>query len=245
MPLSPNCAVKFWRKISGLRLIGQIVFCAALWVPWLPHPEYLGDHLFWPVLLAGVLFCGFICPLGHIQEWLYFLGRKLKFPRFELPAFLQKYAQYTRYILAIVSFLGVSFSLLNARYYFHHNLAMGMLSQTISIILSIILLSSLFIARPFCNYFCLKGALDGALSIFRLISIRRDETKCTHCQLCRQACQMHIKVDEINFLRHPHCLNCLQCLKACPQGCLKYDVLRGWRDVWKNLPKIIHHHNRS
>ena len=198
----------------------------ALVIPWLPHPDFLGEHLVFPVILAGVIFCGFICPLGSVQEWLHLLGRKLRLPCCKTPPLLQRYAQFIRYVLAVLSFTGISLAVLNLRYYFHQNVMLGMLSKTSSILLALFLLASLFFPRPFCNYFCLKGALDGALSFIRLVSIRRHADKCIHCHRCAQVCPMHIEVEKIHFLRHPNCINCLQCLKVCPQDCLHYDIVR-------------------
>ena len=217
---------KLLSSATVVRLICQGLFVMALVVPWLPHPDFLGEHLVLPVIMAGVIFCGFICPLGTVQEWLYLGGRKLHLPCFKTPPLVQQYAQFIRYVLAVLSFTGVSFAILNLRYYLHQNVVLGMLSKTSSILLALFLVASLFFPRPFCNYFCLKGAIDGALSFFRFVSIRRNNDKCLRCHRCTQICPMHIAVERINFLRHPNCINCLQCLKACPTGCLSYDFTR-------------------
>ena len=217
---------KLLKAISHLRILLQIIFFIALVAPWLPHPDFLGEHLILPVILAGVLFCGFVCPLGSVQEWLFILGRKMHLPAFKTPLFIQRYVQFIRYVLAVLSFTGISFLVLNLRYYFHQNVILGMLNLASSILLALFFLASLFFPRPFCNYFCLKGAIDGALSMLRFISIQRNKSRCTACHRCTQACPMHIEVEKANFLRHPNCINCLQCLKACPQTCLHYDIVR-------------------
>lgn len=88
------------------------------------------------------------------------------------------------------------------------------------------LVASLFIDRPFCNYFCGKGASLGVWSVLRPFGIARDENKCVHCHLCDKVCPMNIPVENTNFVRHPNCINCMQCVSKCPKDCIKFNLMK-------------------
>ena len=214
--------MKKW--IQPLRLIIQACFMAGLFLP-LIHPETVASHLFWTVLVIGVFFCGWICPLGAIQDWLGWIAKICKLPRFKMPRKVQKYLQLSRYIFLGLMFFGIGFSFLNARFYFQDNLIHNMLSWTSGITLTFFLIVSLFIERPFCNYFCMKGAADGLMSSMRLISIKRNSKTCIHCHLCNKVCPMNVPVESTNFVRHPNCINCMQCLSVCPKNCIKFNLM--------------------
>ena len=214
--------MKKW--IQPLRLITQACFMAGLFLP-LIHPETMAGYLFWTVLAVGVFFCGWVCPFGTIQDWLGWIARKCKLPRFKMPWKVQKYLQLSRYIFLGLMFFGITFSFSNTRFYFQDNLVHNMLSWISGITLAVFLIASLFFDRPFCNYFCMKGAADGLMSMIRPLSIRHDRKACIHCHLCNKLCPMNIPVESATFVRHPNCINCMQCVCKCPKDCLKYKLM--------------------
>ena len=197
---------------------------AGLFLP-LIHPETIAYYLFWTVLVVGVFFCGWVCPFGTAQEWIGMLARKCKLPCFRIPWKIQKYLQLSRYIFLGLMFLGITFSFSNARFYFQDNFFHNMLSWTSGITLAIFLIISLFFERPFCNYFCMKGAADGLMSAVRPISIKRNNKTCVHCHLCDKVCPMNVPVESTNFVRHPNCINCMKCLSVCPKNCIKFNLM--------------------
>ena len=211
--------------LQPLRFVTQACFMAGLFLP-LIHPETMANWLFWTVLAVGVFFCGWVCPFGAIQDWLGWIAKKCKFPHYKMPCKVQKYLQFSRYIFLGLMFAGVTFSFLNARFYFQDNLIHNMLSITSAITLVIFLLISMFFDRPFCNYFCMKGAADGLMSIIRPVSVSRDAQSCVHCHLCDKVCPMNIPVESINFVRHPNCINCMQCVSKCPRDCIKFKLMK-------------------
>ncbi len=214
------------KLLQHVRFIVQACFLAGLVVPWLPHSETAAKLVFWSVLITGVFFCGWICPFGTAQEWLGWIARKLKLPHVQIPWRLQKYLQFLRYVIAgLVFFVGVNYAFLNARFYFNDNLFHGMLAWTSRLILFLFLLLGLFVDRPFCNYFCMKGAVDGMMSVVRPLSIKREEKKCIHCHLCDKICPMNVRVESVCFVRHPNCINCMKCICVCPKHCVKYGLM--------------------
>lgn len=223
----------FRKWIQPLRFVVQTCFMAGLTIPLLPHAESVDAWLFWTVPVVGVFFCGWACPFGTAQEWLAWIARKLRLPRFQIPWKFQKYLQVSRYIWAALIFLlGVHYAFLNARFYFNNNLFNNMLTWTSGLTLAAFLLICLFIDRPFCNYFCMKGATEGLMSIVRPISIKRDNTTCVHCHMCDKICPMNVRVEHTNFVRHPNCINCMKCIEVCPEKCLALRLMQ-FKKKWK------------
>ena len=213
------------KALQILRLIVQIVFMLGLFWSLVPHSDIVGQKLFLSIFFMGVFFCGWVCPFGTLQEMLAKLGRCLRLPRYQMPKSIQKYLQFSRYFFYGATLFGISITWLNARSAFTHRLFIGTLTTSVSIVLILFLILSLFMDRPFCNYFCTKGAFYGLLSPLRLFSIRRNESCCIHCHLCDKKCPMNIAIEKTRFVRHPNCINCFQCMSVCPKKCLSYRLL--------------------
>jgi polyferredoxin len=178
-------------------------------------------------LAFGPVFCGWVCPLGTVQEWVSALGRKLFRKRFNhfVPEKLDRILRYARYlVLAWVVYMTAAtgtlifsaydpyFALFN---FWTSEIAVGGL-----IILGITLLLSLFIERPWCKYACPYGALIGISNLFRIFSIHRNPPTCTNCGACSIRCPMNIPVDKKTIIRDHQCISCLECTSeaVCPEA---------------------------
>ena len=173
-------------------------------------------------LVVGVLLCGWVCPLGSIQDWLFWFGRKLKLPVLRMPAGVQRYLQLTRYALYLLTLLNITVNCLHGTRHVGKLLRGDMVGAAALGVLIAFLLVSLFFKRPFCNYACVGGVRRGLLSVLRLVGIRRDEDTCVHCNQCTTACPMNIDVANQTFVRHPNCIGCLTCLTTCPKQALTF-----------------------
>jgi polyferredoxin len=207
--------------IQPARILVQLIFFGICLLG-IVSSKQVSDWLLPTTLLVGVLFCGWICPLGTLQDWAYKLGRKLKLPLFRMPYKVQRYLQLSRYILYFMLTLGVAFTVLQGT----KNLSALMKGKEIAlaslIVLIIFVLAGLFFNRPFCNYICTGGARRGLWSVIRIIGIRRDTSRCINCKLCSKSCPMNIDVANTDFVRHPNCIGCMSCLSACPRKCISF-----------------------
>ena len=184
-------------------------------------------------LLVGVFFCGWVCPLGSAQDWMWKLGRQLRLPQLHVPSALQRYLQLSRYIFYFLAATwSISFALLKGPHNFNR-LLHGDILTVASGVIGLFLLISLFIKRPFCNYFCTGGARQGLWSVLRIFSIKRDTAKCGGCKQCNRACPMNIDVANTDFVRHPNCIGCMSCIAACRKNCLKYGIMPALSDKKK------------
>lgn len=207
--------------IQSARILVQLIFFGICLLG-IVSSKQVSDWLLPTTLLVGVLFCGWICPLGTLQDWAYKLGRKLKLPLFRMPYKVQRYLQLSRYILYFLLTLGVTFTVLQGT----KNLSALMKGKEIAlaslIVLIIFVLVGIFFNRPFCNYICTGGARRGLWSVIRIIGIRRDTSRCINCKLCSKSCPMNIDVANTDFVRHPNCIGCMSCLSACPKNCISF-----------------------
>lgn len=176
-------------------------------------------------VLFGPVFCGWVCPLGTVQEWVGKLGRKLFKRRYNhfLPAKLDSILRYARYlILAWVVYLtAATGQLIFAEYdpYFAlFNLWSDELALSGVLILAATLGLSLFVERPWCKYACPYGAFLGVFNLFRLFGIRRNESTCKADGACSILCPMNIPVDTQTVVRDHQCISCLECTSeaVCP-----------------------------
>lgn len=180
-------------------------------------------------LLGGAWFCGWLCPLGFVQEWLGKLGRLLRLPRIRFPRRVSRWLNLTRFILLGLSFLGIS-SVLLVQSPFGSFMGvvdrnMSYITPTAWILLGAFLALSLVVDRPFCRYFCPEGARYGIFSLVRVFTIKRKTDTCISCKKCDARCPAGIEVSAHADVRNAQCINCFECVAVCPvKGTLRY----GW-----------------
>lgn len=176
-------------------------------------------------LLFGPVFCGWICPLGTIQEWIGKIGRK-KFKRkynHFVPIKLDRSLRYIRYgILVWVLFVTAKSGYLIFEEFDPYNALFTFWSEEVAlpsvIILALTLILSLFIERPWCKYACPYGALLGLSNKIRLFKIRRNPSSCISCNKCKNNCPMNIPVSQKEKVTDLQCISCYECTseKNCP-----------------------------
>ena len=194
------------------------------------------------LVLTGKSFCGWICPLGTIQELLGKAGRRL-WPRLydKVPGPVERTLQYGKYVMLVWILVQTARS---ARLFFesfdpYYNLFTIWTDEIAWIgylVVGITLAASLFIERPFSRYACPLGAINGLFNSFSLIQIKRDAASCTACGRCDSACPVHVKVSEAITVRNVECTRCLQCVEACPvntrtNSTLKLRTIFPWTRV--------------
>lgn len=176
-------------------------------------------------VLFGPVFCGWVCPLGTVQEWVSSVGKKFFKRRFNhfVPSRLDVGLRYIRYIvLAWVLYMtAATGKLVFAEYDPYHalfNLWSSEVAVSGIVILAVTLVLALFVERPWCKYACPYGAVLGITNLFRVFSIRRSESTCKADGACSILCPMNIPVDTKSTVRDHQCISCLECTSesVCP-----------------------------
>lgn len=176
-------------------------------------------------ILFGPVLCGWICPLGTIQEWIGKLGKKIfkqKYNHF-VPEAYDKYLRYERYFILVwvvyVTAKSGTLVFVNVDpYYALFNFFTGEVALGALVILALTLIGSLFVERPWCKYACPYGALLGLTNHFRIFKIKRNASTCISCSKCDRECPMNIKVSKQSVITDSQCISCMKCTsdQACP-----------------------------
>lgn len=192
-------------------------------------------------LVAGRAFCGWMCPVGAVQEGLANLARRLggemhhipgkrtktRFPT-RLPEAFDRPLRWAKYLILLLVIGASTFALYPplhglcpARAVFSFKLTTGLLWS----VLITFLITSLLVERFWCKYLCPLGAVLALFNKISPVNIVSDTSRCNHCGRCDIECAMEIK-DVPDDLRNAECIRCLECVDICArEGSLTLRIL--------------------
>jgi len=177
-------------------------------------------------LFIGRKFCGYICPIGTIQEWLYQLNPKRKSCR-NFPKNLHKTLLPLKYVLLLFTIVTASLGIhyLYIRFCPIYGISHPQYITIFSIsTIAGILFLGFFVERFWCRYLCPYAALMNLfLYLGRLLRLprpvlHRNMETCIDCTLCSKSCPMLIEIHEKEVIDDVNCIYCGRCLKVCPQN---------------------------
>lgn len=199
---------------------------------WIEILSFFGTFLVCAVLLGRVL-CGFVCPLGFIQDVAHEARQSLHIEGISLNERLYDVLRLVKWIMLII-FLGIGFvggsfcdfcpamAVSPALAGFKLSLGLG------GFVMIIVLVSGFFKRRYFCNV-CPLGFILGLTHKISLFKLKKDAVACTECGACYEACPMGIK--SIFTVREgkkgelraidvttPDCIMCGECVRRCPEN---------------------------
>ena len=170
-------------------------------------------------IIGNKIFCGWICPLACLQEVIFTLSkiiRKIKFP------FL--FTNSIRFLLIAIFFLFVFlfrvniYNLFNPFEFFHWDF-----QGYTTVVISIVILASLFYYRPFCQFICPAGLITWIFEHASIFRIHIKKEKCNRCNKCikRSPCNA---IESIIYDRKiiPDCFACGKCIESCPEDALSF-----------------------
>jgi polyferredoxin len=167
-------------------------------------------------------FCGWLCPVGTVSEYLWRIGPKFRLPRWlDVPLRGLKYLLLGLFVYAVTSMSVPAIeAFLAGPYGMVADVKMlnffRLLGLTGGIVVAVIVLASVLVQNFWCRYLCPYGALMGLVSLASPLRIRRDASLCIDCGKCAKACPSALPVDRLVTIRSAECTACLQCVAECP-----------------------------
>jgi len=184
------------------------------------------------LVLTGKSFCGWICPLGSVQQGMGWIGERL-WPRAynRAPRWLERTLHYLKWLVLIWVLVQTARS---GRlvfqdwdpYYNLYHIWTDEVAISGYVVTGLTLIAALFVPRAFCRFACPLGAFNGIFNAFSFIAIKRDAKTCTDCGRCTKACPVNIDLCAATTIRSVECTRCLRCIDVCPQNSRACDTLK-------------------
>ena len=223
---------KFSRRKGYIFLVASTLFGFLVFAPMLPlqlqtvimgNAKQLGAPLPLAIVVLVVFivlafafgrsFCGYVCPIGTVQELTYLLPlKKLKSSNKAITIAFRLIFSIAFVILAVafsiglLKYLGVKdfFNLDSVSVFFWGFLAITVIS--------------IFLYRPFCRLACPYGVLLSLAVIKGRFKLKRNEN-CTNCKKCIEACP----TNEVGWTDlKQECYMCYRCKEVCPVNGMEY-----------------------
>jgi ferredoxin len=191
-------------------------------------------------LLLRRAFCGYMCPIGTLSEWLQRGANRLGLQALRVPYGLDRGLSLLKYaVLGSILYFTWQIGELVFRGYdpcyvliSRHGTDITLWAYVVS---GAIVVASLLLVVPFCRWLCPLAAVLNPFSRFGLARVKRDAGTCLDCGACNRACPMGIRVDQVREVTAARCTSCLDCVVACPErtgGALRWGPPRRIGGSW-------------
>ena len=203
-------------------------------------PTYVLGVIMLYGLILGRTICGFLCPIGLLQELLH----KIPTPKLKKNR-LTRALSYGKYLILVLFVIILplisSFEQLPLPAFCKYICpagtfegAIGLLSNPVNadkfsmlgilftrkyVIMLAIGVLCVFIYRGFCRFFCPLGAIYGLFSQIAIIGIKVDMPKCIGCDRCVKHCKM-----DVSHVGDHECIHCGACIDVCPTAAISYKA---------------------
>ena len=162
---------------------------------------------------VGRVFCGYICPIGAVQELAHLVpAKKVRIPQknalllFRFGFLFLFFAAGFFLSLGILQFFGI-------REFFRLNLG-----SVFFVVFLILLFLGVFVYRPFCRFFCPVGAIYSLAAWKSRFKLHHTE-ECIECGRCERVCPTN---EAREGDTKAECYLCARCVDACPEDTIQY-----------------------
>jgi polyferredoxin len=239
--------------LGGIQALGSYLTMDSLSCAMTSTQIMMGVALFIGIVLFSRLFCGYICPLGTISEWIGKLGDKLRV-RITLTGFADYALRFLKYALLFVTFYFTlkSSELFCKKFDPYYAAVSGFNTDVVLlwalIAIAVLVFGSLFLRLAWCRYLCPLGALSvifkftwwfaGVMALYIILLLLGLNISYVYPLLIITAGGYILEITRMNRVRPDlvhitrntdSCTECGLCTEKCPQG---IDVA--------NMSKVTH-----
>lgn len=226
LEVSRPAGVEGWLPIEGLMQLKYFLVTGQV-----PRIHPAGFFLFASFLVVSFLFrkafCGWICPVGTVSEYLWKLGHHIFRRNYYLPPWADVALRSMKYILfGFFAFVVTTMSAEAIADFLHSPYAVVVdvrmlnffrfIGSTGAIVVLGFVMASIFVQNFWCRYLCPCGAFLGLAALFSPTRITRNSSACIHCAKCAKACPSALPVDKLVQIRSAECTGCMECVAVCP-----------------------------
>lgn len=191
-------------------------------------------------LTLGRAVCGYLCPMGLIQELIHKLPtRKVKKGLVTRALSWGKYAVLGIFVFLIPAYHALKQTPLPAFCKYicpagtlegalplllhpangELTSALGLLFSWKALLALAIFAACVFIYRAFCRFLCPLGAIYSLFARIALLGVKVDAGACTHCGACVEICPV-----DIRRVGDRECVQCGKCIAACPEKAISFKA---------------------
>jgi len=181
------------------------------------------------VIVANKFICSWVCQFGVLQDFIFRLNRTTKnnkaiIKQIKIPFLLSNSIRITFFIATTVISILWTVNIIDSinPFYIFNGSQIKLFGW---FFVGSILITSIFIYRPWCHLFCPFGLLSWLFESLSIYKIRVNFKTCNSCNICAKSCPseaMSAILAQKKIL--PDCFSCGTCISACPNNSIKYGV---------------------
>ena len=193
-------------------------------LPWQNILLFFGSTIGFTLILGRAI-CGFLCPVGLIQDIADKIRQKTKTEGIKMNDKMYEALTPIKWCMLLI-FVGLCFAGGNFCNFCPAVAVSPILAgMSTSLYISgflmvLVLMGGFFKRRAFCTI-CPLGTIMGFFHKISLFRVKKDCQSCTECGACYEACPMGIKMiyteREKADVTHANCIMCGECVRCCPE----------------------------
>jgi polyferredoxin len=191
--------------------------------------------LFINSLFLGRLWCGWLCPMGGLQEIYFDINDR------HVNIGWLNWFKYLIFLLLFIPFISAirssgGLTTIDFFYYTDHGISIAKQGAYIIFLVQIAFVTIFAILggkRGFCHYFCpiavimIIGRMIRNLIRWQALHLTADAGRCTDCKKCSNDCPMGLDVNimvQHGSMENTECILCGFCVDVCPRQAIRYAL---------------------